>query len=835
MAAEKPSRGDLATCALLAALAAVLPFLGQSPFDYWFWLLAGALVLNLALAVRRQKRLARLAAWRRADPGHFLADTTCHLDWSRLAKDLNPAAAAPLEALFQSPSRDLGLLKPLVRKALAGLKKAARRQPGHAGVMAYRAFCLALHGQIIGRENNPETLSDYPETKWSALSRRAYGRAAALAEGEASLFADWGRHLEARSLSLSALKPEMENEVRAERLAALEKYETALALDPEFFPAGWGRARLLAQEAFLADSPAATRDGLRQAVAAYEAARQGRAPSSAFHLEFGQAVFSLAGLTADRNDHYSRYAARLFLLAAEDEPANPLPRGLAGQALAQAASRNEGHRPETARELYQEALTLFRETAGLNPRDPESRREAARCLTSLFQLSPSGERPEGRPAYGFLTEAAAWAARAADLVPGEETWADWANILSSLAEYSAEEEAGGRLWAEAAGLYEKAARDRAASPERAAVNWHNWGYALTALADTKTLASRRYQLLKQAARKYARAAALSRDNLVTLENWGDLLGEMAALTPDPAQAARLRDQAVGKFRLAARLHPGQAGPWRRWSAHHQDQARAEQNPSRRRELWRAALDKVEEAAKVNPEDALTWVSWGRLFLELMEEGPDYERPLLLAGALEKLEKALSLDRKDDESWNWLGRARLEAAELAEELNFSGGPLNNAGLAAEHFRTACDLNPSEAGHWAAWGQALFKVAQLMDNEASTLAALKEAYEKYLTAAALNPAEGEHHTGLGNILYHWGWRVEDDAAKADRFKKAYEHCGEAGRLAPEDPMVWRNWAKVTEALASLEDDPLKSSAWQNEADEKYYHADTLELPSLRPRRH
>jgi len=50
-----------------------------------------------------------------------------------------------------------------------------------------------------------------------------------------------------------------------------------------------------------------------------------------------------------------------------------------------------------------------------------------------------------------------------------------------------------------------------------------------------------------------------------------------------------------------------------------------------------------------------------------------------------------------------------------------------------------------------------------------------------------------------------------------------------------MVWRNWAKVTEALASLEDDPLKSSAWQNEADEKYYHANTLELPSLRPHRH
>ena len=831
--AEKPRRSDLATCTLLAALAVALPFFGQSPFDYWFWFLAGALVLNLALAVRRQKRMARLAAWRRTDPGHFLADTDCHLDWPRLAEGLHPAAAAPLEALFQAPSRDLDVLKPLVQKALAGLKKALRRQPGHAGAWAYRAFCLALHGQITGRENNPETVSDYPQAKWGALSRRAYGRAAALAKDEASLFADWGRHLEAQAVSLSALRPEAEDEGRTERLMALEKYEKALDLDPEFFPAGWGRARLLAREASLADNPVIALEGLKQAVAAYEEARHGRSSLTyAFHLEFGQAVFSLARLATHRNEHYSRYAARLFLLAAEDEPDNPLPRCLAGQALAQAAGRSEDQ--ETSRKLHQEALGLFRETAEMDPHDPESRREAARCLSSLFQLSPSGDRAEGRPAYGLLREAAEWAARAADLAPGEETWSDWANILSSLAESSAEDEAAS-LWTEAAGLYEKAARDRAAPPERAAVNWHNWAYALTALAGAKPMAGRRRQLLKQASRKYARAAALSRDNLVTLENWGDLLGDMAALTPDPAQSARLREQAVGKFRLAARLHPGQAGPWRHWSAHHQALARVEQNPTRRRELWRAALDKVEEAAKVNPGDAPTWFFWGRLLLELMEEGPDYERPLLLAGALEKLEKALDLDRKDDETRVWLGRARLEAAELAEELNFSGGPLNNAVLAGEHFRSACDLNPTEADHWASWGQALFKIAQLMDNEASVMAALKEAHEKYLTASALNPAEGEHHTGLGHVLFHWGWRVEDDAAKADHFKKAYEHCGEAGRLAPYDPVVWRNWAKVTEALASLEDDPLKSSAWQSEADEKYYHADSLELPTLRPRHH
>jgi len=819
----------------LAALVGALPFLGRSAYDYWFWLLAGALVANLALAVRRQKRLVRLAAWRRADPGHFLADLDCHLDWPRLAEGLHSAAAEPLAALFQSPSRDLSELKPLVRKALAGLRQARRLQAGHPGVWAGQAFALALHGQILGRENSPETLSDYPRARWSVLSCQAYSRAAALAGDEASIWADWGRHLEARARSLSALNGQnlKEDEGRGDRLEALEKYEKALTLEPDLFPAGWGRARLLAWEAWAAQEagqPEAAREGLVQAVAAFESARRGRPVNFAFNLEFGRTVFSLARLAAGQGAHYFRYAVRLFLLAAEDQPSDPLPRSLAGQALAQAAALSED--PETARGLFNEALPLFREAAGLDPGDPGVCREAVHSLTSLFKLSPAGEKPEGGPAYGLLVEAAEWAARAVELAPGEETWVDWAEVLCAQAEN------GGKpslLLAEAVRLYEKAARDPAAAPERAAVNWHNWGYALTALARTRLLSSRRLRLLKQAARKYAHSAGLSGDNLTTLENWGDLLDEMADLTPDPAQAAKLREQAEARFRQAIRLHPEEASPWRHWSAHHQAQARAEKDLARRRELWRAALDKVEEAARVNPEDALTWAFWGSLLLELLEEGPEYERPLLLAGALEKLEKARDLDRKDDETWNLLGRARLAAADLAEEMNFSGGPLNNAFLAGEDFRTACNLNPAASDHWAAWGQALFRVSQLLDNEASVLAALKEAYEKYLTAAALNPGDGEYQTGLGHILYYWGWHIEDVRVKADRFQKAYEHCGEAGRLAPENPLVWRNWAKVTEALASLEDDPHKSSAWQNEADEKYYHADALELPGLRSRHH
>ncbi|MDR3038931.1 MAG: hypothetical protein LBV21_06560 [Candidatus Adiutrix sp.] len=838
MAAEKlPGRAaNLIICGLVGALAALLPLIGRRPFGFLFWLLTGGLVLALVLDVRRQRRRARLAAWRAADPGHFLVDTTCHLDWARLGAGLDEAAAQPLRALLQTRSRDLRDLKPLVRKALVGLKKNLRRRPGEAGAWAYRAFCLALYGQIVGREAQADNLGEFPGARWGGLSRKAYARAAELAEGEAGIQADWGRNLEVLALSLEALsgRPEDE-EARAARLAALAGYEKAAGLDPECYPAWRGLGRLLSREALLADQPEKARILLVRAVDAYETARRARPLEADFHHEFGQAVFELAQLSENQGDHYCRYAARLFILAAEEGGDDPEALFMAGRALAQAAARNEGRRPETARELYREALDFLKQAAGLNPEDSDSRREAARCLTGLFHLSPPAERPEGRGgAFRLLEEAAAWAARAAEIAPGEEVLAGWADILSSLAEYS-EEARAGRFWEEAARQYGRAAKWANVPDERAAANWHNWGYALSALAETKASPSRRRKLLKLAARKYERAAALNGDNLVTLENWGDTLGDLAGLAADPAEAARFREQAVAKYREAARLYPGQAGPWRHWSAFNQTLAREEKNPARRRELWQAALNKLEEAARINPEEALTWVLWGRLLMELFGEGPEYERPLLVAGAIEKFERALTLDRGDGETWSRLGRVRLEAAELADEFNFNGGPLNNALLAGEHFKTACDLNPAESEYWADWGRALFRLSQIIDNEASCLSALKEAHEKYLTAVALDPADGELHTGLGHVLYQWGWRIEDTAAKEDRFKKAYEHCGEAGRLAPHDPNVWRNWARVTEALAFLEDDPHKSSAWQNEADEKYYQADILEAPGPRTSRH
>ncbi len=539
--------------------------------------------------------------------------------------------------------------------------------------------------------------------------------------------------------------------------------------------------------------------------------------------------------------HYFRYAARLFVLAAEKNEGDGGLIFQAGRALHQAGLLAEDDSPEEAVGLYRQALEYFKEAAGLEADEPEPRLWAARCLAALYhqaetrrRVRPHLDQDPDPASLALLEEASELCAQAAGLAPGEEIFSEWAHLLSLRAEHGGAR--AGDLWADTARKYSAAVAFPRVPDERAAINWHNWGYALACLAETRPSAARRRKLLREAARKYEQAARLNGDNLVTLKNWGDVLGDLADLTDDPVEADRLAAEAVEKFRRAAELYPDQAGPWRRWSAILQGRARVESDPDRRRELWREAQTRLEEGVKAAPDDPATWVLWGQVLSEVYWEASEYERPRLVAPIIDKYEKALALDPRDDEAWNLLGRVRLEASELPEELVAGGGdPLGQAVAAGEHLKIACALNPQFSGHWAEWGRALFRLAQIVDNEASGLAALKDAHEKYETAVALSPGEGEHHTGLGHVLYQWGWRLEEPESKRAKFKEAYRHCAEAGRLAPHDPTVWRNWAKVTEALATVEKDPQKSFDWQNEATEKYYHADTLEPPLTRTRRH
>ena len=808
---------NIITLLLISAMSVLLALSNAHPrLSSIFWLTVLVFIGHLTLSVRRQRRMARLAARLAAKPGHFLIDTPCLLDCGRLSENLDNTTRTLLQGLINSGRQDSRVLRPGLDKVIKRLKRAARHFSDDPGPSALQAWCLALICRLNSRAELWEEISPAAEMRIFQKACDLYGQASLLAPDDGRIAADWGRALEQRSETVD------DDERPVYLKMALEQYEKAAGLNSELAEAWRSQGRvlnLLAGESNIKEAE----EMLVRAVSCYETARQDGSGDRDFYIDFGLAVQNLAKLHKDSKSlsHYL-YAARLFILASEKDDSSPGPLFKAGRALYQAGLVSDDS--EKTESFYQQAIDFLEKAAKLDASDPWSRLLTARCLLELSKLE-GADTPQS-----LLDQAVDLCARAAALAPGEEEiLSEWANILSSAAENSPDRAED--LWAETARKYELATECSDVPEERAAVNWHNLAYALTCLAELKHSSPKRRKLLRKAVKKYEKAASLNGDNLITLQNWGDALSFQAELEEDPAEAAHLYDLAAQKYQRAAELHPHQAGPWRRWSSLLQERARTEKTPGRRREMWQAALEKLERGVQAEADDPETWIMWGRLLSELFWEGPEYEHPLLVAGAVEKYEKALSLTPDDDQTWSLLGRVRLEGANLPAEVAVGGGALNITLTAVDNFKTACTLNPNQAEHWAEWGRSYFKAAQLMDNEASSLTALIEATERYETAVALEPGNSGHHTGLGHVLYQWGWRLEEPERKREKFQKAYHHCGEAGRLDPHDPTVWRNWAKVTEALAALERDPHKSFNWQNEADEKHYYADTLEAPTAR----
>ena len=747
------------------------------------------------------------------------------LDFSELAKNLNEQTRRLMQPSFEQGLCNGAILRDNLEKALPCLAKLARRYPLDPGPSALRSHALILLSNLISREESRRQGLEYLEhRKWNS-GLAMLNHAIELDPRNALFIAEAGRLLEERSALLS---------INAENTAyflhqALNHYEKATDINPELAEAWRRRGRVLLRLSAFTSPGRHLESLLEQAVECYETARRQPGWGEAFYLEFGLTVFELAQTTEAKKLHYLTYAARLFTLASEKNPLDSAPALQVGKVMSLAAAAYEELKnKEKADEIYQEALEYFKKAARLDPADPVSRIQGARTLAALFKLksNPADQATE------LLSEAIGLCAQAALLNDTEEVYSEWANVLGLLADNCPER--ASRLWADAAEKYGKAASFEQTPPDRAVINWHNWAYSLTSQAQSQASAVKRQALLREALDKYNRAAELSGDNLIILKNTGEVLAELAMLENDREASAELNCHSEDCFRKAAELYPDQAGPWRRWGHSLVIRARAERDPVRRRVLWQDVIDKLERGTKAQPDEAMIWAMWGHVLNELMWESPEYERPLLAAGAMEKYETSLNLAPDDDEIWNHLGRVCLEASGLSENLA-ARGALAGAMAAAEHFQHACDLNPHQAHHWAEWGRASFKIAQTMDNEASSLAALKESYEKYETAVALAPDNSDYRACLCRVLYQWGWCLDEPEQKRAHFRQAYEHCREAGRLAPHDPVVWRDWGKIIEALAGMENDPRKSADWQREADEKYYQAAALEITGNRFQRH
>ena len=781
------------------------------------------LALFSFILIRLERFTARRRALAEAGDDYFLISTECFLDWTALSDGLDPGSLRLLSGLLNQGRQDGRFLRPGLKKAVRRLKEVCRRRPEDPGPWAYRSWGLSLLACISARE---AMLLGRPGRAARFRSNAGFCRDRALdsAPGElkASILADWGRALETEAEDSEDGRPLPLLE------QALAKYRQAVTLDPDQAGAWRGQGRVLG---FLALSCGGTprRPELEKAVEMYERARRVREWDGAFYDEFGLAALRLAENNPSRAVHFYRYSAKLFIMASELKGESASSLFMAGKCLHLAGLNAGDICPASAAGLQREALEPLREAAELDPDDHWSFLWAARCLQALYNLAED----EGEAEADFLRRALRLCARAARAAAGEEVYSEWGNILCALAERGGPE--APRHWEEAAEKYGLAAACEELNGDRAAVNWHNWGYALAGQAAALPSAAERHRVLMEAAVKYRQAARLNSDNLITLENLGDILGDLAETAAGPAEAGHFYQEADLVFQRAAELYPYKAGPWRRWGAVLRNRAQTEKNPARRREIWEDCLSRLAAGVEAEPGDASTWVLWGQALSQRYWESPEHERAWLVDDIIAKYERAAELEPEDDEIRSLLGRSRLEASELPAEAPGSAGALGQVVRAVEELKTASRLNPEYSGHWADWGRALFRQAQLTENEASILATMAEAREKFETAVALDPAASEHHSGLGHILYQWGWRLEEPRLKREKFKEAYGHCAQAGNLAPHDPTVWRNWAKVAEALANVEKDPRKSFDWQNEANEKHYRADTLDSGQLKDRRH
>ena len=123
-----------------------------------------------------------------------------------------------------------------------------------------------------------------------------------------------------------------------------------------------------------------------------------------------------------------------------------------------------------------------------------------------------------------------------------------------------------------------------------------------------------------------------------------------------------------------------------------------------------------------------------------------------AGAESSIKQAIQIDSTKDLLWGRLGQAYLGAAGKASSGGDRGAATEDYNQAAEAYRKAISLKPSEAGYHNNLGQALAKLGKT-----------DEAVSEYTTAAQLDPTSaGTYYFNLGAVLTNAGKLDEANAA-------------------------------------------------------------------------
>ena len=123
-----------------------------------------------------------------------------------------------------------------------------------------------------------------------------------------------------------------------------------------------------------------------------------------------------------------------------------------------------------------------------------------------------------------------------------------------------------------------------------------------------------------------------------------------------------------------------------------------------------------------------------------------------ASATNSIKQAIEIDSSRDLLWSRLGETYLSAGAKASAAGTRDAATEDYSQAAEAYRKAISLKPSEAGYHNNLGQALIKLGKT-----------DEAAAEYTTAAQLDPSHaGTYYFNLGAILTNAGKLDEANAA-------------------------------------------------------------------------
>jgi tetratricopeptide (TPR) repeat protein len=349
-----------------------------------------------------------------------------------------------------------------------------------------------------------------------------------------------------------------------------------------------------------------------------------------------------------------------------------------------------------AHRRFAEANAKYDEATRMNPGYPQSFFNWGNLLSDQAAMASPDK------ARALYADAAKKYEHAYTLDPSYRwTLSNWGNALYRRAKLE-DAATADRLFAEAGTKFQEALK---AFPDFAEAA-NNWGAALSEQAHTKS-GEEAMHCLQQACVHFENALRLKPDLLEARTNLADALTRQSKIVPEEI-AVQLAHTAIENAEIAAKQRPTDGTVLNIWGNALTQLARLQHD--RWRELFEEATSKYAQAIALNPSDPEAHYNWGTAVFELAKESSaDVE--FHLNQAIEKYTDAIRLKPEFYEALNNLGAALVHLARLetppesealldealskltrAEELSPGSGAFNLACLEARRG------NPAAAVKW-----------------------------------------------------------------------------------------------------------------------------------------